>query len=242
MRRLSRMAPLLAALGVVLAGCMTMPERSGHCGSATGGMYRPVVSLSLNGMAKANEPTGLVFGSVGSLGDFDQRAISWILWLTRDPDGPNKQRVMAITHVLGATTDDFKLFTPRQGRRPPGAAVFCAALEPGVYAVEGLRVSSIAYPLPTALKGANANGVVEIGHRFAVSRDSATYIGQYVVGSGGVEAASVADVFATNEVKRDSEKAVELGVKLDSFPIQVNVPTQSTSATAIRRELPAPSR
>lgn len=239
---------LLAASLLGMAGCGTTSDLSGNCGNASGSMYRPVVTVSLGSAAKPGEPTGLVFGSIGSLGDFDPRALVWILWLNRNPDGSTNQvpKTVSVLHVLGATTDDFKLFTPRPGRKPAGSAVFCVALQPGDYAVDAVAVHAALVPLPEALDGAargpSSNGSVPVGHRFSVGRDTATYIGQFVVGSAGAEPVNVGRVFVTNELERDVAKALELSVKLSSFAIQSSIPSVSSSITPIRQELPSATR
>jgi hypothetical protein len=243
----SRLRNLLVAVATLagVAGCVTTHDITGNCGLAANSMYRPVVTASLGSAAKPGGPTGLIIGSIGSLGDFDPRALTWSLWLTRSMDErPGAGTVVSVMHVLGASTDDFKLSTPRPGRKPAGAAVFCAALEPGDYVVHsvGVRTATLplaVVPLPGALEDAGANGMLMVGHRFSVTRGAATYLGRYVVGSAGAEPVNVGRLILTNELDRDAAKARELGVKLDSFPIQPNVPSRASSGPAGREASPA---
>lgn len=239
-----RLLQLQVLLLLGLTGCATTQELSVGCGVAAGGMYRPVVNTSINYAAGSDKPTGLIFGSIGSLGDFDQRALRWEMYLARDPDRYADQRAwsLRVTHFHGVTVNDFDLFTPRPGRKPPGAALFCVSVEPGEYEVRAVRVQSAALPLPAALQGANAAGAVKIGHRFTVPAGTAVYLGQFVVGSAGLSTDGVGQVFVTNEVGRDTKKARELAVKLDTHALRLSVPTPAAAASPIRNDIPTSAR
>lgn len=231
----------LALLAAVI-GCATAPQLAGCAVNSKYSAFDvPRVLSQVTDKVLPNDKAtfGLIFGSIGTLADFEG-ASRWRLVVSKVSENPWAMwgGNAHFSHFTAVTRPDFPITTSRQPSTVAGAAVFCARVVPGEYDVHALRLQGVGPSRnPARLHNADDAGVLLVRHRFTVESGQAVYLGQFLVGNGGIGQAPAVFAFLNDELDRDRTVAARLDPALRALQVSNSVPALLQSSPPAFMEL-----